>query len=88
MRSESGVGITGTRRASAARKTLSETIEKPDEIPVIEGDDRNLPETDIECPKCGHNKAGYWMAQTRAGDEPETRFMRCTACKHRWRDAS
>ena len=45
-----------------------------------------LPETEAECPKCGNKKAFWWMLQTRAGDEPATRFYRCTKCKHTWRE--
>ncbi len=70
------------------KATLSETVEKEEEIAVVEQDDRSLPVTDAECPKCGNLKAGFWTAQTRAGDEPETRFFKCTQCGHTWRDAS
>ncbi|MEM0290915.1 MAG: transcription factor S, partial [Thermoplasmata archaeon] len=29
----------------------------------------------------------YWMLkQTRAADEPETRFYICTKCGYRWRE--
>ncbi len=45
-----------------------------------------LPMTTAECPKCGHNKAYYWLVQTRAGDEPETKFLKCVKCNHTWRD--
>ena len=39
-----------------------------------------------ECPKCGHRTAYFWLVQTRAGDEPETKFLRCEKCGHTWRD--
>lgn len=45
-----------------------------------------LPLTDAKCPKCKHNKAYYWTVQTRAGDEPETKFLKCEKCRHVWRD--
>ncbi|MDP6294278.1 MAG: transcription factor S [Candidatus Woesearchaeota archaeon] len=48
----------------------------------------NLPLTDAECAKCKHQKAYHWSKQTRAGDEPETRFFRCEMCKHTWREYS
>ena len=48
----------------------------------------HLPETEAECPKCNNEKAHYWTMQTRAGDEPETKFFRCTKCRHTWRDYS
>ena len=44
-----------------------------------------LPLADAECPKCQHNKAYFWMVQTRAGDEPETKFYKCEKCKHIWK---
>lgn len=57
---------------------------------VIESSD-NLPRTlsttkDATCPKCGHGEAYYWFMQTRAADEPPTRFYRCVRCGHVWRE--
>jgi DNA-directed RNA polymerase subunit M len=49
-------------------------------------DDNALPKTDAECPKCKNREAYYWTVQTRASDEPETKFFKCTKCKHIWRD--
>jgi DNA-directed RNA polymerase subunit M len=55
-----------------------ETVEEEVEIyPLVE---------DVECPKCGHNKAYFWEIQTRASDEPATKFLKCEKCKHTWRD--
>jgi len=45
-----------------------------------------LPLTDADCTKCGHKKAYHWEVQTRAGDEPPTRFFKCEMCKHTWRE--
>lgn len=68
---------------------LKENIIKPKEIEVIErDDDQALPQMDAECEKCKNTKAYYWLQQTRAGDEPETKFLKCTKCKHVWRDYS
>lgn len=47
-----------------------------------------MPVTDAECPKCHNKKAYYWTAQTRAADEPETKFLKCQKCGHTWRDYS
>ncbi|MBI2138086.1 transcription factor S [Candidatus Woesearchaeota archaeon] len=57
-------------------------------IAVVEKDHDHeaLPLMDASCPKCGHHKARYWTVQTRAGDEPETKFLTCDKCRHRWRD--
>jgi len=45
-----------------------------------------LPKTRVECPRCGHTEAYYWEVQTRAGDEPATRFFKCTKCGYVWRE--
>lgn len=65
-------------------------IKKKDEVEVdvVDGDIETLPITKEECPKCGNGEAYYWLIQTRAGDESETKFMKCTKCKHTWRDYS
>jgi len=53
---------------------------------VTEGVEGTLPKTKIICPKCKHNEATYYLRQTRAADEPTTRFYQCTDCKNRWRE--
>jgi DNA-directed RNA polymerase subunit M len=58
------------------------------EFAAIDKDISTLPVTKEECPKCGNNEAYYWLRQTRAGDEAETKFLKCTKCKHTWRDYS
>ena len=64
-----------------ARKSYDDVIE--------EGlDDSKLPIAKIECGKCLNKEAYFWTKQTRAGDEPETKFLKCTKCKHTWRDYS
>ena len=40
----------------------------------------------IDCEKCGHTEAVWWMLQTRSADEPTTQFYRCTKCNHTWRN--
>jgi len=77
----------GYKNGDPEAAKIKETITKSKEIEVVEKeDDQSLPETDAECPKCKNNKAAFWTVQTRAGDEPETKFLRCTKCKHTWRD--
>ncbi|MEM0380099.1 MAG: transcription factor S [Desulfurococcaceae archaeon] len=50
-------------------------------------DTSNLPITrEIVCPKCGFNEAYYWFLQTRAADEPATRFYKCRKCGNVWRE--
>ncbi len=67
---------------------LKDEVKGQEEVGVVEDEKDNLPETEVECPKCGNKKAGYWLVQTRASDEPETKFLKCTKCKHIWRDYS
>lgn len=64
-----------TEKAPASIKVLGEEAE---EI-------KPLPTTSIECPKCKHDTAVWWMLQTRGGDEPTTQFYRCVKCNHTWR---
>ena len=66
---------------------LTEGMPKVKDIEVVEKlDYETLPMMEAECPKCGHKKAYYWLQQTRAGDEAETRFLKCEKCKHMWRE--
>jgi len=56
-------------------------------IVVIEGKKVNLKATvKAKCPKCGYNRAYFWMVQTRAADEPSTRFFKCARCGYVWRE--
>jgi len=65
----------------------SEKIEIKPEIGIITEKDMDVfPVTNAICPKCNHKEAYFWTSQTRAGDEAETRFFRCTKCKHTWRE--
>lgn len=45
-----------------------------------------LPTIKIDCEKCGHNEAVWWMLQTRSADEPTTQFYRCVKCSYTWRN--
>jgi len=33
-----------------------------------------------ECKKCKNDQAYFWTVQTRASDEAETKFFKCTKC--------
>lgn len=65
-----------------------EEIKEKEKIDVVEEEDDTLPITEAECPECGNKEAYFWLVQTRASDEPETKFHKCTKCKHIWRDYS
>jgi len=69
------------------RATITEdTAQKTREVEVVEKEIQTLPKTKAECPKCKHMVAYYWMMQTRAADEGETKFLKCEKCKHTWRE--
>ncbi len=61
----------------------TDTVKK---LEIIDKTIETLPKTETICPKCSHNKAYYWLAQTRAADEAETQFFRCAKCSHQWRN--
>ncbi|MBT4540460.1 transcription factor S [Candidatus Woesearchaeota archaeon] len=67
---------------------FTEVVKKKKEIEVVDKEIETNPLTEAECPKCHNKKARYWTQQTRAGDEPETKFYKCEKCKHVWRDYS
>lgn len=72
------------------KEPLVEKNEKKKEIEVIDEDEdaaRAVDET-IECPECENKGVYWWLQQTRAGDEPETKFLKCKNCGHTWRDYS
>ncbi|MGV8151457.1 MAG: transcription factor S [Candidatus Nanoarchaeia archaeon] len=64
----------------------SEKLETQGEIAVVKEDTDVFPVISAKCPKCGNTEAQFWTSQTRAGDEAETRFFRCTKCRHTWRE--
>ena len=77
------------KRTDATNLSDQENYEEslfPREIEIIEKEVDILPKTKVTCDKCGNKEAHYWTIQTRAGDEPETKFLRCTKCKYTWRD--
>ncbi len=67
---------------------ISENVEKDplDEVIIIEKNEEALPKTKTVCPKCGHKEAVWWIQQTRSSDEAPTLFLRCTKCRHSWRE--
>jgi DNA-directed RNA polymerase subunit M len=61
--------------------------EGSDDVPVIEKETPStLPIAKNFCPKCAHDKAYWWMRQTRSADEPSTRFYKCVKCGKVWRE--
>ena len=65
----------------------NEKMKEKQEVGVIKDKDTDVfPVINATCNQCGHREAYFWTAQTRAGDEAETRFFKCTKCKHTWRE--
>lgn len=63
-----------------------EKIGKRESVAIInEEADNTYPTVQIECPNCKNKKAYFWTTQTRSSDESETKFYKCTKCKHTWR---
>lgn len=56
---------------------ILESSQKPSTAQIVKG---------VSCPRCGNGEAYFWMMQTRAADEPPTRFYRCTKCGYTWRE--
>ena len=69
---------------------LKEVMDPSADITVVDRDmeTKTLPLTEAKCPACGHRKAYFWTLQTRAMDEPETKFLKCEKCSKTWRDYS
>ena len=74
---------------SQASKTVVEEQEVS-EFNVFDANEgqETLPTIKIDCQKCGHDEAVWWMLQTRSADEPTTQFYRCSKCSYTWRDYS
>jgi DNA-directed RNA polymerase subunit M len=53
---------------------------------VSEQGEETLPRTKVECPKCNHDEAFFFVKQTRGADESPTAFYTCCKCGHKWRD--
>lgn len=74
-------------KSKEAGTTITESVkDKKPKLEIIEKEVEAYPLVDKECPKCGHKQAYFWEIQTRASDEPATRFFKCEKCKHVWRE--
>ena len=66
-----------------------QTEQKQDEVTeAVESNGNEVvgPTTDnVTCGDCGNGRASYRIMQTRAADEPPTRFYKCVECGNRWR---
>lgn len=75
----------GKRNEKVVLKT---EVKEKRTIPVLDSEKakKKLSVIDVDCPKCGNIGAVWWIQQTRAGDEPATRFFKCVSCNHTWRE--
>ena len=69
------------REINHSPKQFIAVIEKTEDINI-------LPTIDVECPRCGNNRAFVWQVQIRGNDESSTQFMRCTKCDFTFRENS
>jgi len=70
---------------STTKKVREEDVSEFNVLEESEGQE-TLPTIKIDCGKCGHDEAVWWMLQTRSADEPTTQFYRCVKCNHTWRN--
>lgn len=72
-------------KTEGSGKITQKVEQKRKEVEVVE-EKEHLPLVDEPCRKCSHPKSYHWEIQTRAADEPATRFYKCEKCKHVWRE--
>jgi DNA-directed RNA polymerase subunit M len=78
-----GCGHTITNKES--KFEVATRLEKKEKVTTfVDTSTEILPTIKVYCEKCGNMKATYRLEQTRAADEPSTRFFTCTKCKHTW----
>ncbi len=77
-----------TLRKNEDFKISTKTLKKEEGLVIVDkrSQKETLPVTTVQCPKCENTQAEWWVQQTRSGDEPPTRFFRCTKCSHVWRE--
>ena len=59
---------------------IKEEMDEEVKVAVVDKKDSVNPVTDHVCRKCKNKKAYFWLQQMRAGDEPESKFYKCTKC--------
>lgn len=74
-----------SKSANGESAEITHTVAEKKRIEVMENVEV-YPKVKIHCEKCSNQVAYYWTQQTRAADEPETRFFKCTKCSHTWRE--
>jgi transcription factor S len=73
----------GYKKKGKLDMEIKEEITNNNEVAVVDNKLVNVnPVTDFDCKKCGNKKANFWLQQMRAGDEPESKFYKCTKCEN------
>ena len=89
-KTDTGLRCTKCDYTEGGATTIKQVKEEKEvsELNVLEESDRQetLPTIKIDCEKCGHDQAVWWMLQTRSADEPTTQFYRCIKCNFTWRN--
>lgn len=80
------VNCSYTAKGKVKIESTEQLSEKKKTAVVKEKDANVMPTVPAVCSKCGNKEAYFWTAQTRAADEAETKFFKCTKCKHTWRE--
>ena len=75
----------GYRMKKKIRLRTSEKVAGRGGVAVIKKEYNVNPVVEMRCPKCKNKKCYFWIQQTRAADESETKFYKCTKCEHTWR---
>ncbi len=75
---------------NSRRVVVKEKLSSGTDVPVVdvEQNQDKLSTIKAKCRKCGHDRAMWWIQQTRSGDEPATRFFKCIKCGYTWREYS
>ncbi len=72
-------------KTAHTKMVMEKNKKEVEDCPVVDGIEGTMPKTNVPCPKCNHNEAYWYLRQTRKSDEPETTFLSCCKCGHRWR---
>ena len=76
----------GYTKKGTVKLSTKEKIEEHSEVAVLKKDFKTEPIVNETCPKCSHDKAYFWMVQTRSSDESPTKFFKCVKCGHTRRE--
>jgi len=76
----------GYREQAGQEERRKHSSSKSENVLVVEEEVKTAPTTHVICPYCGADRAYWWIRQTRAADEPSTRFYKCVKCGRVWRE--